>query len=157
MEQIKLLTEDTLHQYILAGSTKNSSLLRSLANHPCDKIRLRVAENIATPIDVLRVLAQDTNQDVKIAVAANHSCEQTIRQLIASESDVIVRHGLAQNICTPKALLEKLSSDENGWVRGEALKTLQILEQVNDEVGQRRSFNRRCREERMRRESEVAS
>ena len=144
MEAIKLLTENTLEQYIQAGSTNNPSLLRRLAKHSCDKVRLRVAENNYTTPDVLRDLAVDDNQDVRIAVAANPACLPEVRQLIADDSDVIVRHGLAQNIVTPKVLLEKLALDDNGWVRGEALKTLLILERSNiDEVGHRRAFNKR--------------
>ncbi len=38
-----------------------------------------------------------------------------------------LRHGMAQDINTPIAVLQKLASDENGWVRGEAYKTLEIL------------------------------
>jgi hypothetical protein len=145
MDTTKQLNDELLEQYIMAGSTgTGAEQLRVLSEHYCGRVRLRVAENQATPPDVLAKLASDVNPDVKIAVAANPSCDRSIVRLIAADIDVAVRHGLAQNIATPGSVLEELSRDENGWVRGEALKTLQILAgRRYDEVGRRRRLRRR--------------
>lgn len=122
------------------------------------QVRLRVAENPNSPIDVLRKLAGDLNHDVRIAVAANPACEPILRFNLANDADVVVRHGLAQNIDTPRSLLLELSSDENGWVRGEALKTLQILDsRPGDEVGHRRDLHNRRIDQSSFVETEIAS
>ena len=144
MEATRLLNKELLEQYILAGSTNTSpEKLRVLAEHFCDKIRFRVAENPRTPVDVLRNLSRDPNHDVRVAVASNEVCEHYITQRLARDSDVVVRHALAQNICLPRSILEELADDENGWVRGEALKSLQILDSLeNDEIGRRRNLKR---------------
>lgn len=144
MEAARTLNEELLEQYILAGSSEtNAEKLRVLAEHFCDKIRMRVAENPSTPQDVLRNLAHDPNHDVRVAVASNTSCEEAVIGRLARDSDVVVRHGLAQNIDTPRAILEELADDENGWVKGEALKSLQILDsRSGDEVGRRRHLKR---------------
>lgn len=144
MEAARLLNQELLEQYILAGSPHTSrEQLRVLAEHFCDKIRIRVAENPKTPADVLRNFAHDANHDVRVAVAGNESCEQSVIYALARDSDVVVRHGLAQNIATPRVILEELADDDNGWVRGEALKTLHILDSKSgDEVGRRRQLKR---------------
>lgn len=144
MEAARTLNKELLEQYILAGCvTTNAEKLRVLAEHFCDKIRMRVAENPSTPTDVLRNLAHDPNHDVRVAVVSNASCEDQVIERLARDNDIVVRHGLAQNIDTPKAILEELADDENGWVRGEALKSLQILDTWSgDEVGRRRNLKR---------------
>lgn len=150
MEADRILNEELIKQYIMAGSTRTrSEKLRVLAEHFCDKIRMRVAENPSTPPDVLRNLAHDPSNDVRIAVATNKSCEDAVIKRLARDNDVIVRHGLAQNVDLPRAILEELADDENGWVRGEALKTLEIIDsRSGDEVGRQRNL-KRTRDRRM--------
>lgn len=147
MEAVRTLNKELLEQYILAGCTTTGAVeLRALAENFCDKIRLRVAENPNTPTDVLRNLAHDPNHDVRVAVASNTSCENSVIERLARDNDVVVRHGLAQNIDTPRAILEELADDENGWVRGEALKSLRILDsRSGDEVERRRNLRERNR------------
>lgn len=144
MEAMRILNKELLEQYILAGSARTSAeKLRVLAEHFCDKIRMRVAENRSTPADVLWALANDQNHEVRLAVASNQSCELSLVQNLARDSDVVVRHGLAQNIETPRIVLEELADDDNGWVRGEAMKTLQILDaKSTDEVALRRNLKK---------------
>jgi hypothetical protein len=143
MEAAKL-NEELLEQYVLAGSTKaKPEQLRVLAEHFCDKIRLRVAENPVTPAEVLWNLAHDGSHDVRIAVGGNPACDESIFDLLVCDADIVVRHGLAQNIATPRMLLEVLAEDDNGWVRGDALKTLSILDsKAGDELGKQRKLKR---------------
>lgn len=145
MEVERNKNDNFLKDYIRAGSGSTSAeILRQLAGHASPKIRLRVAENKATPQDVLERLAWDKNPDVVIAVAANKTSPELLVQEIARESDVLVRHGLAQSLETPRGVLEILGEDENGWVRGEAIKTLRILDSwKNDELSVRRSVRKR--------------
>jgi hypothetical protein len=66
-----------------------------------------------------------------------------VLNLLIRDTDVVVRHGLAQNIHTPRTILEVLTKDENGWVCGEALKSLAIIDsKSDDEVGKRRRLKR---------------
>jgi hypothetical protein len=137
------LNKELLEQYILAGSPEvTAKQLRTLSKHFCDKIRLRVAENPKTSAELLFNLSHDANHDVRVAVAGNSNCDRPTLVRLLRDDDVIVRHGIAQNISAPLVLLEYLATDENGWVRGEAIKTLDILErsQVRDEVADRRQL-----------------
>ena len=138
------LNKEIIEQYIKAGAADaHAEQLRVLAEHHCDKIRLRVAENPKTPADVLWSLSQDPNHDVRIAVAANPSCESTVRSRLAQDSDVIVRHGMAQNISTPAEILRMLADDDNGWVRGEAIRSLEIItSRSGDEMASRRQLRK---------------
>ncbi|MBS1955216.1 MAG: HEAT repeat domain-containing protein [Cyanobacteria bacterium SZAS-4] len=138
------LNKELLEQYVLAGSSKTKpEQLRVLAEHFCDKIRLRVAENPATPPELLWNLAHDRNHDVRVAAGCNPSANESVLNLLVRDADIIVRHGMAQSIETPRLLLEILADDDNGWVRGEALKSLRILDsKVFDEVGNRRNRKR---------------
>jgi hypothetical protein len=138
------LNEELLDQYIAAGSSDTKlEQLRVLAEHFCDKIRMRVAENPVISPELLWNLAHDPNHDVRVAVGCNPSCNAAVLNLLVCDSDVVVRHGLAQNVDTPRGLLEKLTEDDNGWVRGEALKSLAILDsKTGDELGRRRRKNR---------------
>ena len=146
---MKTITQDQelLEQYILAGSSDATpDQLRQLADHFCDKVRLRVAENLKASSELLFNLSQDPNHDVRVAVAGNKNCDRATLMHLVRDNDVVVRHGIAQNIFTPLIVLEYLAMDENGWVRGEAIKTLEILEStfdgvhLRDEVADRRQM-----------------
>lgn len=140
MDVDKSNSEKLISDYVQAGALVTSpERLRELATHENHRIRLRVAENANTPHDVLKLLSLDANPDVKIAVASNSSTEEWLATALAIDSDVIVRHGLAQSIDTPRKILEMLIEDENGWVKGEAVKTMQILDsREGDELAPRR-------------------
>lgn len=144
MGAARSLNKELLEQYILAGSADTSpEKLRVLAEHFCDKIRLRVAENPATPPELLWNLAHDANHDVRVAAGCNPSADESVLNLLVRDADIIVRHGLAQSIDTPRQLLEGLADDDNGWVRGEALKSLAILDSKSgDEVARQRNRKR---------------
>jgi hypothetical protein len=123
-----VLSRHLLSMYIVAGSPNTSTeQLRKFANSSFEKIRLRVAENQNAPIDVLEKLSSDLSHDVRVAVATNPSTPWQLVEKLAADSDIVVRHGLAQEISTPIAILKQLCQDENGWVSGEARKTLHIL------------------------------
>lgn len=142
--EVARLNKELLDQYILAGSDNSDpGTLRILAKHFCDKISLRVAENPRTPKEILRDLARDSNADVRVAVAGNPSTEKVVLVLLAKDNDIVVRHGMAQDLNTPKLILKELACDENGWVRGEALKTIELLDtRPSDEVARRRELRK---------------
>lgn len=139
----RIFNEALLEQYLLAGSENTKAeQLRVLADHFCDKIRMRVAENPATPADVLRNLSHDVNHDVRIAVATNPKTEADVLERLARDDDVTVRHGMAQDISVSRVLLQQLAEDENPWVSAEAQKTLAFLNtRGGDELAKRRKMH----------------
>jgi hypothetical protein len=75
------LSDELLDQYLLAGSEKTQpEQLRVLAEHNWVNIRIHVAENTNTPIDVLRNLSCDKDIGVRAAVAKNPEFSQEISQ-----------------------------------------------------------------------------
>ena len=136
--------KESFEQYLLAGSPDvHCEQLTVLAEHSCSKIRRRVAENPKTPPEILWSLSQDSHPDVRIAVAGNPGCDWATHERLIRRDDVQVRHGIAQSVHSPVHLLRVLAEDDNGWVRGEALRTLEILaSKFTDEVSVRRELKR---------------
>lgn len=119
---------DIISKYVQAGSQSCSpELLEAMAHSDIDRIRLRVAENPRTPIDVLEILAADKNADVRVAVGTNPSTPPYISYRLAFDEDPNVRLGLADDINTPIELLEKLSEDSNPYVSYRAIETRDIV------------------------------
>jgi len=120
---------DILSNYVRAGSQSCSpQVLEAMAHSEIDRIRLRVAENPKTPIDVLELLATDRNIDVRIAVGTNPSAPAYLSYQIAFDEDPNVRLGLADDINTPIELLEKLAEDMNPYISYRARQTINIVQ-----------------------------
>lgn len=119
---------DFLTNYVKAGSQSCApQMLAELAHSEIDRIRLRVAENPATPVDVLELLACDKNADVKIAVGTNPSTPAHVSYSLAFDEDPNVRLGLAEDMNTPMELLEKLMEDWNPYVSHRAGQTKEYI------------------------------
>jgi hypothetical protein len=119
---------DILSNYIKAGSQSCSpQLLAELAHSEVDRIRLRVAENPRTPVDILELLACDKNADVRIAAGTNPSTPMHISYSLAFDEDPNVRLGLAEDINTPVELLDKLMEDDNPYVSCRAGQTKELI------------------------------
>jgi hypothetical protein len=115
---------EMLGKYVQAGSQSCSpNMLEQLAHSDVDRIRLRVAENPNTPMDVLELLATDRNADVRVAVGTNPSTPPHISYALAFDVDPNVRLGLAEDLNTPIELLDKLMEDENPYVSFRASET----------------------------------
>jgi len=122
------LYANKLADYIKAGSnTCSPKLLSELAHSEVDLIRIRVAENPRTPLEILEILAADKNADVKIAVGTNPSTPEHIRYALAFDADPNVRLGLAEDMSTPVELLEKLADDTNPYVSCRAAQTKEYI------------------------------
>ncbi len=118
-----------LSNYVKAGSQSCSpELLEAMAYSEIDRIRLRVAENPKTPIDVLGLLATDKNVDVRIAVGCNPSTPPYVRYRLAFDEDPNVSLGLADDINTPLEILQKLTEHVNPYVAYRAKQTMQIVQ-----------------------------
>jgi hypothetical protein len=119
---------DVFTNYVKAGSHSCSpELLEAMAHSDIDRIRLRVAENPRTPIEILEVLAADKNVDVRVAVGTNPSTPPYVSYKLASDADLNVRLGLADDIHTPIELLEMLIEDANPYVSYRAAQTKEIV------------------------------
>ena len=113
--------------YISAGSNSTEErVLRELASHHNPRVRMRVAENVRTPIDVLTQLARDESADVRVSVGTNPVVPLDIVQMLSLDNDVTVRLGLAQEPSLPDSCLSLLSNDENPYVAAEADRTLAL-------------------------------
>jgi hypothetical protein len=119
---------DKWTDYIKAGSNSCSpQLLEELAHSEVDLIRIRVAENPVTPLEILEILAADKNADVRIAVGTNPSTPAHISYGLAFDEDPNVRLGLAEDMNTPVELLEKLAEDTNPYVSCRAAQTKEYI------------------------------
>jgi hypothetical protein len=126
-------------KYVKAGSQSCSpELLEALAHSELDRVRLRVAENPCTPVDILEVLAADKHADVRVAVGTNPSTPSHISYRLAFDDDPNVRLGLADDINTPVEILDKLTEDCNPYVSCRAAQTKEIVLSQ----GKARSFGR---------------
>jgi hypothetical protein len=118
---------DVLDHYVKAGSQSCSAdMLEAMAHSDVARIRLRVAENPKTPIEILEILSTDRCADVRIAVGTNPSTPGFVSLKLAFDEDPNVRLGLAEEINTPVELLEKLAEDENPYVACRARDTINI-------------------------------
>ena len=101
-----------------------SGLLHRLCKHADVKVRLHLAENKHTPIELLIVLGCDSNPSVRLAVAENASAHLCLIERAVEDVSVDVRYGLAENPHLPAYLLRKLAEDENPYVACRAERTL---------------------------------
>ncbi|HEY9773517.1 MAG TPA: hypothetical protein V6C81_06880 [Planktothrix sp.] len=134
------LNGDAFKHYLKAGSQSCSpELLEAMAHSEIDRIRVRVAENPRTPIDVLEILAMDKNVDVRVAVGTNPSTPPYLSYKLASDDEPNVRLGLAEDVNTPVEILDKLADDANPYVSHLAMQTRAIVMSQ----GKPRTFGRR--------------
>jgi hypothetical protein len=117
---------DKENTYIRAGRYDTPATeLFHLSQNPSSLIRVRVAENQATPQVLLEELSTDSNEDVRIAVGGNPSIPFHVLMRLAFDEHVDVRFSLAENHCINILALLCLAGDENPFVSQRALKTLQ--------------------------------
>ena len=113
---VPISEEDVLSRMIIAGNTDDPDILRELASDPDDDVRISVADNEHTPIDVLRLLAEDDMAD--FAVARNPKTPIDLLEELSENGDTAVRYSVAENLNTPPYLLYQLSRyDPSGEVR----------------------------------------
>ena len=78
-----------------------------------------MAENINTPLDLLRKLAKDKDADVKYHVASNPNTPLGILRKLTKSANSEVRVGVAENPNIPEDVLRELVKDESVSVRWE--------------------------------------
>ena len=76
-------------------------------------VRVSVAENPNTPVDVLMELAKDSDCDVRRSAARNPNTPVDVLTELAKDSDYIVRMNAACNPKLKEVLTDKNKSDED--------------------------------------------
>ena len=117
-----------MDDYIKAGDQKASrETLWALYKKNSPRVKRRLAENIASPEELLRLLAADRNPEVRASLATNLLTPPDVLEKLSRDENVDVRLALANEINLPIHLLEKLAGDENPYVSDSAESTLDIL------------------------------
>jgi len=120
-----------LDTYLKAGSSETSAdQFELLAQSEVPRIRLRVAENPATPKGVLEDLSIDPSGDVRLAVGLNRTTPVDVVYRLAYDEDPTVRHGLAEDVHAPIGVLKILAQDDNPYVSCRARKTIARLNSI---------------------------
>jgi|GEM_PF-6514672 hypothetical protein len=114
--------------YIRAGRYDTPATdLYVLSQHPSSRIRIRVAENQATPQVFLEELSTDSSEEVRIAVGGNTATPLHVVMRLAFDEHVDVRFSLAENYSVNVLVLLCLANDENPFVSHRALTTLKRI------------------------------
>jgi len=79
--------------------------------------KMDLAENLDTPLDLLRDLAKDASWGVKEALAENPSTPLDILREMATDVSYQVRACVATNPNTPVDILLEWTKDPNYWIR----------------------------------------
>ncbi len=120
-------SSDWFASYILAGHPDTPRhTLAALSSDHRRKIRMRVAENILTPLSILVKLALDRHEDVRLAVAENPRIPRALLEHLAGDESADVRYALSENPNIPGDILQRLCLDENPYVACRAGKTLSL-------------------------------
>jgi len=102
-------------------------ILPNIFQEPDAPSILRIAENPATPIDVLAAMAFSVDSKVRLKVAANVSTPLEVLENLAHDESADVRLFVASARRLPRDILRKLAKDQNTYVVSAALKTLDSL------------------------------
>lgn len=131
--------EDFLHivaqdldQNVRVSVAKNAhtplEILVQLSGDASAEVRWSVARNPHTPVEILATLAQDNSDVVRSGVASNAETPAFMLEALAEDSSVRVRIAIALNQKTPRLILEGFAQqDLQGAVRIRAANTLAIL------------------------------
>jgi hypothetical protein len=101
----------------LAEQTESPECLQELASSGCNTVRLYVACNGNTPLEVLLLLSKDKIADVRCHVAKNSKSTPEMLLFFSKDESPHVRHKVALNVKTPPEALTSLSTDPNEHVR----------------------------------------
>jgi hypothetical protein len=64
--------------------------LSYLAKHKDPSIRIAVADNPLTPLNIIQLLARDKDVDVRYAIAENHNISRSVLTYLSDDSNVYV-------------------------------------------------------------------
>jgi hypothetical protein len=93
-------------------------VLNILSKDSDEYVRMYVAINPNTPVEVLNILSKDSYDDVRGNVARNPNTPVETFNILSKDSDSYVRRYVARNPNTPVETLNILSKDSDHGVRG---------------------------------------
>ncbi|MBX9695953.1 MAG: hypothetical protein K2Z81_26440 [Cyanobacteria bacterium] len=111
----------------LGAGIMSPKVMALMARHSSPSIRLKVAENSQTPVDLLRKLARDADPEVRIAAGQNDNLPECDLMMLSEDDSVDVRYALASDPLIPQLALENLTEDSNPYVAVRAAETLRAL------------------------------
>ena len=121
-EDIDLSKMDFWDKRKLSWDTKDPDLLRQLSKDKDKEIRIAVASNSYTPVEVLRELSRDTNEGVRMYLAKNTNTPVDILEKLSKDKNEYVRKFVASNSNCPIKILKYLADDrESGGTQRQVL------------------------------------
>ncbi len=111
----------------VGAGVMSAKVMAFMARHTNSSIRLTLAENPQTPVDLLRRLARDADPEVRIAAGQNDNLPESDLLMLAEDDSVDVRYALASDPLIPQTALESLTEDANPYVAVRAAETLRAL------------------------------
>lgn len=102
-------------------------MLRQIYQSARPSVRRRLAENPATPEELIVLLAHDSDPEVRASLAGNCSVPLEILEFLCVDENADVRLAMAEDPNTPPYLLHNLCDDTNPYVRDRAEATLEAV------------------------------
>ena len=103
------------HRRLLAGFSKDSTLLRNLVGMDGGSYDFDLAGNCNVPIDALQILAKTGDGKTRYELARNESITASLMEELMQDEDC--KTAIAENEATPMHVLELLSVDDDEDVR----------------------------------------
>ena len=130
---IKLVNDDYPRiRWQIAGSINMpKEVLVKLSSDNQPNIRQQIAGNINTPKETLIKLSTDENYQVRRSLAANENAPKEALINLFNDENKQTRQNVAWNRNTPKEILIKLANDNQLSVKQQAIKTINILNNLN--------------------------
>jgi len=101
----------------LAVTSKDPAILEKLSKDSDVDIRLYVARNVDTPVQVLQVMTDDPEEAVRHGVALNGVSTPEILSKLSTDVSPYVRQKIAGHLNTPVNILMNLAKDTDDGVR----------------------------------------
>jgi len=105
---------------VRVSMANNSLYLYELSEDWSSRVRMAVAKNIHTPVDLLYKLANDEDYSVRACVALNPNTPADLLIKLSEDKSWVVRLYVTENRNTPIHIVEKLTNDEEWVVRHSA-------------------------------------
>lgn len=116
LEECSRDEDASVRSAVARNQNTSTDVLRNLADDSNASVRATVADNPNTPQEVLERLSLEESEVVRNSVAKNPSITHAIAtELFADKEEV--QEGLALNPSTPKEILDKLSKEEDEYIR----------------------------------------
>ena len=103
--------------YLANDSQTPVEVLNMLAQKSESSVLVEVARNPSTRVELLRMLAEKSECSVLVAVAGNPSTPVEVLKMLAQQSDILVLLAVAGNRSTPLEVRNILAQQSGIWVK----------------------------------------